>query len=131
MQTKAIVLRLRVVPLEGCVVFHQGNNDLASVSVVLLPDQDEISILNADLDHRVTIGAKKEKSLHSEQSHRKLDVFLYVFLRELLDVAGDAPENGDPDDLDLGFCGGDAADTGIVDHACLAQLSDVSVHSRF
>ena len=66
-QSDAMLLRFRVKSFQRCVIIDQCDDDLTFVCIVLLADENEVSVLDACFDHRITVGAENEEISLAEQ----------------------------------------------------------------
>ena len=47
-------------------ILHEGDDNLTFVCVVLLPNQNEIAVIDTCFDHRIAVGAENEEVAFAE-----------------------------------------------------------------
>ena len=89
-QSDPSLFRLGIITLQRgfLIVVHEGDNDLAGVGGTLLPDQNQITIVDSSVDHGLTNGAEQVELTLAKDLLRQLYVvfdFIHQHVAALLD----------------------------------------------
>ena len=86
--------------LESCLIVDESRDDLSILWDTRLLDEDEISVIDSFLIHRVSLCSEKKILLRERnQSSRYWDLGLDVLLGEYRHPASDRPDEWDHPDL--------------------------------
>lgn len=87
--------------LQGCFVVYEGNHDLTGSSGTYLTYQDEISIFDSFLIHRVALSSKEKIFFRlNEHLRRYGDLCFDIFLSEYRHPASDRADEGNISNFD-------------------------------